>query len=275
MIDATTQSGIHYTYADDDGREQPTLVLVMGYTGSGKAWNARFLELLARDTGTRLLIVDNRGTGKSVKPKEQEAYAIGLLAQDLEDVLTHAGVTRAHVLGYSLGGCIVQEHAFAHPARVASLFLVATTAGGALYTAPAPEVMDTLTNPQGDTILEKLLATWRVCMGRGALRRYELELVKNFLDQLPDVTPRYVFFGHMHAYKSFDRSGEVGSLTVPVTVLTGADDRLAPPQNSLDLAAAIPNATLVTIPSCEHMPHFEKAPDLVAAITTALRLLHP
>ena len=65
----------------------------------------------------------------------------------------------------------------------------------------------------------------------------------------------------------------VGELTLPTLVITGDDDRIVPTEQSLQLADALPNAALVLIPQCGHLPH-EEHPDLfMQAVTDFLETL--
>ncbi len=54
--------------------------------------------------------------------------------------------------------------------------------------------------------------------------------------------------------KVADRLAE---LELPVLVVTGADDRIVPPEQSEELARQLPNATLAVFDSCGHLPHEE------------------
>jgi len=51
--------------------------------------------------------------------------------------------------------------------------------------------------------------------------------------------------------------------TAPMLVLTGLDDRVAVPQNALNIATTRPNTRLVGIPNCGHNMIFEVLEDLV------------
>jgi pimeloyl-ACP methyl ester carboxylesterase len=42
-----------------------------------------------------------------------------------------------------------------------------------------------------------------------------------------------------------------------VLVITGDDDRIVPTEQSVRLAGELPNAELVVIPECGHVPHEE------------------
>jgi 3-oxoadipate enol-lactonase len=73
-----------------------------------------------------VIAVDNRGAGLSDKPNEP--YTIELMAADSIAVLDAAGIRRASVLGYSMGGRIGLHVALTCPERVDRLVLLATGA---------------------------------------------------------------------------------------------------------------------------------------------------
>jgi pimeloyl-ACP methyl ester carboxylesterase len=49
----------------------------------------------------------------------------------------------------------------------------------------------------------------------------------------------------------------LGELKMPVLVITGDDDRIVPTAQSVRLAGKLPNASLVVVPECGHLPHEE------------------
>jgi 3-oxoadipate enol-lactonase len=55
-------------------------------------------------------------------------------------------------------------------------------------------------------------------------------------------------------------------LTVPTTILMGAEDRLYPVERMRPFAALVPNATLEVVPSCGHLAPLEAPEAVVAAL---------
>ncbi|GAA6034294.1 hypothetical protein JCM8097_003829 [Rhodosporidiobolus ruineniae] len=85
------------------------LVLVHGLSAVGLV---DWLPLAASLAEHRpLLIFDNRGIGSSIVPKraEKEPYAVQDLARDMVELIKHLGLSEIDLLGFSMGGMIVQS----------------------------------------------------------------------------------------------------------------------------------------------------------------------
>lgn len=98
--------------------EGPPLLLVSG-TGHDRTFWSGQLPLFEREF--RCVVFDNRGVGDSTAPPP--GYSLADMADDAEAVLDAAGIEKAHVTGFSMGGHISQELCLRHPARVLSLGL--------------------------------------------------------------------------------------------------------------------------------------------------------
>ncbi len=104
----------------------PPLLLLHGFTGAGGTW-APLRAALGGSYAT--LAVDLPGHGRSGAPADPARFALDRLADDLARVLDAAGVARAAVLGYSLGGRAALRFALARPERVAALVLESASPG--------------------------------------------------------------------------------------------------------------------------------------------------
>ena len=80
-------------------RRRPWLVLIQGMGLDHTGWGP-VLRRLRRHF--RLVLVDNRGFGRSDRPTG--SFAVADMAGDVAAVLDAAGIRRAHVMGASLGG---------------------------------------------------------------------------------------------------------------------------------------------------------------------------
>ena len=85
-------------------RRRPWLVLVQGMGFDRYGWDP-VLSALRRCF--RLVLVDNRGAGRSDRP--DGSFNVADMAGDVVAVLDAAGIGRAHVLGASLGGMVARD----------------------------------------------------------------------------------------------------------------------------------------------------------------------
>src|ERR1700691_1665258 len=115
----TVVNGIELYY-ESHGSGDP--LLLIGGLGLAVSEMQPLIEALA--AGQRVIAVDNRGAGRSAKPPGP--YAIEQLADDAAALAADLGVSRADVLGISMGGRIAMSLALDHPGFVDRLMLVST-----------------------------------------------------------------------------------------------------------------------------------------------------
>lgn len=235
---------IHYQI---QGQGDP-LLLIMGYRGSGFMWGEDLITLLARHF--QVIFFDNRGTGLSDKP--ETLYTIPMMADDAAGLLQHLGVRRAHVFGVSMGGMIAQELALRHPQLVGQLILGCTTCGGPQAFLAPLEVLAKLTPPPDLSRQEAAYRQWTVMFSR----RF-LETQQPFLDKLTQrallhPAPPQTSLRHLMALQRFNTYGRLGLVTAPTLIVTGANDLVMPPANSVLLAARIAGARLSMLHGTGH-----------------------
>ena len=137
-----TSDGIQIHFVDE-GRGTPVL-LIHGYTSDidGGWRNRGVIDALISD-GYRVIAYDNRGHGKSDKPKDVSMYGVNMV-EDGRRLLDYLDIDQAHVVGYSMGARFANKLRELHPDRVMSL-----TVGGTclLYTSPSPRDLSTSRMP--------------------------------------------------------------------------------------------------------------------------------
>jgi pimeloyl-ACP methyl ester carboxylesterase len=99
------------------------LIMLMGLGADHSGWNSQvpFFKKYYR-----VIAPDNRGVGKSDKPKGP--YSITMMADDTLALMKALNIEKAHIMGESMGGMIAQEIAINYPQRVRKLVLVSTYA---------------------------------------------------------------------------------------------------------------------------------------------------
>jgi 3-oxoadipate enol-lactonase len=117
-------SRIAYELRGRIDRREPWLVLIQGLGFDRSGW-APVVSALRRRF--RLVLIDNRGSGRSTTPDRK--FTVADTAADVAAALDSSRIARAHILGASLGGMVAQELAIRHPQRVDRLVLACTTPG--------------------------------------------------------------------------------------------------------------------------------------------------
>jgi pimeloyl-ACP methyl ester carboxylesterase len=135
---------IYYESFGDPG--QPTLLLLVNGLGSQCInYAAEWCDMFCRE-GFRVVRFDNRDVGLSSKVHHDE-YVLADMADDAVAVLDALGADRAHVMGCSMGGMIVQRLAIDHAERLLSMTSVMSRTGEPGYGDSSPEALAILMAP--------------------------------------------------------------------------------------------------------------------------------
>jgi len=86
--------------------EGEVVLLVHGFINNGESWkrSALYTDLLS--AGYKVIILDQRGNGKSDKPHTPEAYANDAEAKDIMGLMKKLGIKKYNLVGYSRGSII-------------------------------------------------------------------------------------------------------------------------------------------------------------------------
>jgi pimeloyl-ACP methyl ester carboxylesterase len=108
-------NGVRIRYVDQGSG--PPVVLIHGFSGSlDTGWvETGVLPNLATDY--RVIALDCRGHGKSDKPHDPQSYGLQM-SEDVVRLLDHLNISRAHIVGHSMGAGIVAKLLITHPDRV-------------------------------------------------------------------------------------------------------------------------------------------------------------
>jgi pimeloyl-ACP methyl ester carboxylesterase len=216
----------------DEGAGEP-IVLVHGFASNAYTnWvQPGWVSTLMRD-GRRVIALDNRGHGQSTKLYDPAGYHTDLMAGDVAALITHLGLERADVMGYSLGGRISAVVAARHPERVRALILggvgikLVEVAGLHHDVARSLELpsIDDVTDPQGKAF--RLFAE----QTKSDLRALAACLRGSRQVLLPE---------------------ELAAVQAPVLVAAGTKDDIA--GSPAGLAALFPHGVALDIPDRNHM----------------------
>jgi len=109
----------------------PDLLLIHGFASNMENnWKSTNWVKTLKDN-YRLILIDNRGHGKSDKPLDPNYYGNHMI-EDIIGLMDHLSIKRANFFGYSMGARLTLKIIIEHPERVKSAIL-----GG--FSIPSPE----------------------------------------------------------------------------------------------------------------------------------------
>ena len=240
----------------------PTVVLIHGGSHDHSVWALQSRWLAHH--GFSVLAVDLPGHGRSDGPAIER---IDDIADWIVALLDAAGVTKAALVGHSMGSLIALDCAGRHPARSASLALIGT----AVPMKVSPELLaSTLTD---EAVAQGMINVW----SHAALSHYpgnpgpgasvlggNLRLLQR---QKPGVL--HTDFAACNNYTTgMERAAQIACPTL--VVLAGAD-LMTSPRSGRALAAAIAGSKTVTLPGSGHALMAEKPDAVLDALAEFLR----
>jgi proline iminopeptidase len=110
-------------YYQSVGRGAP-LMIVHGGPGASHDYFLPYLLPLMRTS--RLVFIDERGSGKSSKIENPRQYTVANMVEDIEAVRQALDLGKISLLGHSFGGVLVQAYAFKYQKNLSHLILGST-----------------------------------------------------------------------------------------------------------------------------------------------------
>lgn len=241
-------------YYEISGEGHP-LVLIPGFASGAWSWAWQVGSFSDR---FRVITFDPRGVSRSTLSDGADV-SIEAIADDVANLLDAIGLDSADVLGISFGGFVAQEFALKHPQRLGKLVLASTSFGGPNHIPPSAEVLAAFTATDGLNTSERIGQYLTLAFSReyAAANGPAVERFCRLREE--NVVPRDVYMRQLQSAMDFDAEDRIRKIAARTLVITGDDDTVVPPQNSRNLAAAIPNAGLKVIEGSGHMAFVEKA----------------
>ena len=112
--------GRRFHYTEWGAPTAPALIMLHGVTGHARTWDEEAVALASR---YRVLALDQRGHGDS-DPAPHADYTVAALSADLTAFADSLRITRASIVGLSMGGRVAIAFAGQAPQRVERLVVV-------------------------------------------------------------------------------------------------------------------------------------------------------
>ena len=247
------------------GEGSPVLLLLHGFGASVFSWREVMAPLA--EVGT-VIAFDRPAFGLTQRPMRDGAdwpgfnpYSYEAQPRLVVGLMDALGVESAILVGNSAGGTVAALTALAYPERVDALILVdaAIYAGGG---TPA-FVRPLLQTPQMDhlgPLIARRIRDWGLDFGRSAWHdpdRIPEDFWEGYQKPLNAHNWDRALWELTRASRRPNLPERLEELTLPTLVITGDDDRIVPTEQSVRLAGDLPNATLVILEACGHVPQEE------------------
>lgn len=268
-------NGIDIYYEESGPADAPVILLVMGLGTQMIAWPDELIQGLV-GKGYRVIHYDNRDVGLSQRMDGaaagslvwamiasrfglpvKTAYTVSDMAKDGAALLDALGIDKAHIVGASMGGMIVQLMAANHPDKVLSMTSIMSSSGKPGLPGPRADIRKRMMTPRpanptkeeavklGAEVLEAIsfadptrTPTAFVDMAARAFDRgyYPMGMKRQLLAIVADGS----------------RVDRLKKITAPTLVVHGGADPLVPKEGSEDIARHIPGARLEIIDEMAH-----------------------
>ena len=297
MSRAVLPSGIELEYVTTGDPTDPPLLVVNGYTSQLISWQRGYIEQLVAQ-GLFVIQYDNRDVGLSSKldgqavspgavlsvslaggPLPDVPYTLSDMAADGIGLLDHLGIDRAHIVGNSMGGMIVQTMAIEHPERIASVTSVMSSVGDPRVGRPTPEARDALLAPSppdrddyiAASLTSQIWASKKYCDTGWLQENAAAHFDRCFY---PEGATRQL----AAIYASGDRSGGLAALDVPMLVIHGRDDTLITPEGGERTAELVPGSRYLLLADMGHdapAPLWPVLAEAIGGLIRASSITHP
>ena len=247
----------------DVGSGDETLLLIHGMAGTSETWRAVIPQLSQK---YRAIAPDLLGHGQSAKPRSD--YSLGAFAVLLRDLLEELGISRATVVGQSLGGGVAMQFAYQHFDFCQRLVLISSGGLGPdvgwtlrLLSAPGVELLLPVIAPPPVVTAGNKLRSWFAAGGIQSPRGAEMW---SAYSSLADSQTRQAFLKTLRSVVDY-RGQSVSALNrlhltsdLPTMVIWGDQDRMIPIEHGYAVHEARPGCRLEVLTGVGHCPHVER-----------------
>lgn len=213
----------------------------------------------------QLVLLDNRGTGRSATPADPTSYRCDRLVDDVEALREHLGLPRVNLLGHSAGTNVVLAYAVRHPERVDRLVLVNPSIRAVGIDITARDRRAIVQRRAGEPWFEPAAAAFER-LAAGQATDTDAEAIAPLVYGRWDAEARAhhaacerarnleaaAAFGAEGAFEPAATRAALATLDAPVLLLAGEVDTNTTPGAAAELAGLFPNATLATLPGGGH-----------------------
>ena len=256
----------------------PVLIL---HGGPGAA--SYYMEPLAERLSEHrpVIVYDQLGCGRSDAPDNTSLWTVDRSVEELDQVRAAYGLHRCHLLGQSWGGWLAIEYMARGPAGIERLVLASTSASIPQFMAEARKLIEALPEPHRTVLIElgakgeydhpdyvaavDVFYRHHLCRADPwpeALVRSGEQMDGNQVYLTMNGPTEFDVIGRL---REWDRTADLGRITVPTLVTCGRYDEITP-ACSETITAGIPDARMHVFERSAHIAHLEEGEEYAALI---------
>jgi pimeloyl-ACP methyl ester carboxylesterase len=241
------------------------VLLVTGFRSTLSEWNATFLAALAQHH--TVVVFDNRGVGRSIP--DATRFTVGDMARDTAALIDALKLRRPTVVGWSMGGSVVQQLAIDDPAAISRMVLMGALAPGAPGVPIPPAVLAKLSGAPGVTFDDIMAVLFPAASVAEAERCFQQEMYRPG-DYRPSAIPSAVTAGQSALLAVWAGDDAAAALLpkvrIATLILSGTEDDIVSVRNAHALRRLLPRSRLLEVDDAGHAMMYQYPVALARAI---------
>jgi proline iminopeptidase len=254
--------------------EGPVLFLVSPGWGVASGYLQRAFSSLAKHL--RLVFIDTRGSGLSGRPADPMRMGSVDMANDLEALRAHLGLSEISILGHSNSGAIALAYAARYTDRVSKLVLIDSQVLGLSADADTQRILENRATDPRFKEATRIVSTFftgqmNPATSDESLEAFIAQVLPLFLhspekslplaqEQLSGPISSYAFVSQYAADAAFpiDQTKSLAAIRAKALIMAGRHDYICPVALSQRLHEGIPESRLVIFEESGHLPWLEE-----------------
>ncbi|MEE9328700.1 MAG: alpha/beta hydrolase [Parvularculaceae bacterium] len=260
---ATGVSGMQIHYRDQGPRDAPAMVLIHGSSSSLQTWEPLVDRL---DQSFRVVSLDLPGHGLT-GPHPQRDYSAAAMREAVFAVMDEVEISSAVWVGNSMGGWVSWQAGLSVPERIDAIVLLDPSGAPTQAKPPSNIGFRLMASPLGKVLAKKFTPRFLVAASIkqtvGDPKIVTELMIDRYWELLRFPGNRQATIDRAKIKRYSKQWDRLGTMSVPVLILWGAQDQVILVEDAVKFKTAIPDAQVIVYDGIGHLP-MEEAPDLVA-----------
>ncbi|RBY90781.1 3-oxoadipate enol-lactonase [Blastococcus sp. TF02A-26] len=247
-------TAVEVAYTEDGPADAPVVVLSNSLGATRGMWDPQVPALAER---YRVVTYDTRGHGDS--PTPAGPWTLDDLVDDVVALLDRLGAPRAHVAGISLGGMTAMRLAARAPARVDRIAVLCSSAKADPqgFRDRAAAARSGGTAPLAAPVVSRWLTPEYAASHPSLVARLEAMIASSDDEG---------YAACCEVVADMDLREDLGRITAPTLVVSGAEDPSLPPEHQQVIASGIVGSEFLSLSPAAHLANLERTLEVTGAL---------